>query len=91
MRSNCAILTLTIFLASTIAARAEYVCGLNALGYEYLSLRTGPGTFYPAIRRVPPGAFVVVRDRQEGWAQVELPANVKGWVSKKFLCPGQAP
>ncbi|MGH2341756.1 SH3 domain-containing protein [Segnochrobactraceae bacterium EtOH-i3] len=51
----------------------------------YLSVRTGPGTYYPEISRLPSGRWVHVIDKIGTWRRVRLPDGREGWVYGRYL------
>ena len=74
--------------ASTVAARAEYVCGLNPYGDNFLSLRTGPGTRNAEIARLGPNTVLGILGRRGGWVRVSTRNYGSGWVSGTYVCRG---
>ncbi len=71
--------------ASATPAAAEYVCGLNPYGDNFLSLRSGPGTGYPEITRLGPGAGLAVVRGSGGWLYVRTRYGA-GWVAARYVC-----
>lgn len=75
--------------------RAEFVCGLNPLNHEYLSLRSGGGTQFIEVMRLPPNAPVAITPQQQGctqqtgWLRVAIPpSHIEGCAARQFICPG---
>ncbi len=83
-----AALTILLLLCSSMAVRADYVGGLDPGGDNYLSLRTGPGTKYRALRRLGPDTIVTVLDRDGAWRLIELDDGTRGWAHGDYILPG---
>lgn len=54
---------------------------------ESLNLRGGPGTIYPIVGRVSGGdtLFVLARNKDGSWLEVETPDGEHAWVSADFM------
>jgi hypothetical protein len=74
--------------ASTLAARAEYVCGLNPYGDNYLSLRTGPSSAHEEIDRLGENTVLSVLDSRGPWLYVRSRNSGAGWVHRRWVCGG---
>ena len=75
-----------LMLAVPSPAAAEYVCRLNPYGDNFLSLRTGPGTHYPEIDRLGPGAGLSVLRGSGPWLYVRTQSGEMGWVFSQYVC-----
>ena len=73
-------------LAAPVPASAEYVCRLNPYGDNFLSLRTGPGTHYPEIDRLGPGAGLAVLRGSGPWLYVRTADGATGWGFSQYVC-----
>jgi uncharacterized protein YraI len=74
--------------ATTVAARAEFVCGLDPYGDNFLSMRTGPGTRFPEIARLGENTALGVIGRRGSWLRVSTRVYGSGWVSRSYVCRG---
>jgi uncharacterized protein YraI len=74
--------------ASTVAARADFVCGLDPYGDNFLSLRTGPGTRYAEIARLGENTVLGILGRSGSWLRVSTRNYGSGWVSSSYVCGG---
>jgi hypothetical protein len=74
--------------ASTVAARADFVCGLNPYGDNYLSLRTGPSTRNAEIARLGPNTVLGILGSRSGWLRVSTRNYGSGWVASRYVCRG---
>ncbi|MDI3256633.1 MAG: LCP family protein [Kyrpidia sp.] len=52
---------------------------------EWVNLRSGPGTEYPAVGRVAHGTSFEVLDRQPGWLHIRLADGREGYVSASYV------
>jgi len=69
------------------AARAEFVCGLNPQGDNFLSLREGPDSSFPEITRMGPGTALLVRSQNGAWLYVQIVGdNLAGWAYSRYVC-----
>ncbi len=75
--------------AAAASTPATSVAATVASGTTRLNVRTGPGTGYPVISTVAPGAALTVTARSAAgdWIRVQQPALPlgSGWVSADFL------
>lgn len=74
---------------TTVAAD---VCTYQVRGvYDWLNVRSGPGTNYRVIGRLQPNQYVTGNCRQAGgpgasvWVNVRLASGTWGWASKDYL------
>jgi uncharacterized protein YraI len=75
--------------ASTGAARAEYVCGVNPNGDNFLALRSGPGTGYTEVDRMAERTVLIVIEVRGPWIYVRQDENgLSGWAHRRWICPG---
>jgi uncharacterized protein YgiM (DUF1202 family) len=82
----CIVVTVTL-VGSAIPARADYVCGLNPNGDNFLSLREGPGTQYREVIRMNPGTQLTVRSANGPWLYVEITLDgIVGWAYRRYVC-----
>ena len=72
--------------AGIAAPAAQTDCTPSAVTTASVNMRTGPGTTFPIIRVLPPGALVTVtgRNTDRSWYQVVFNGE-QGWVSADFL------
>jgi hypothetical protein len=49
------------------------------------NVRSGPGTEFAVVGRVPSGERVNLRGRNAGWFEVETAAGVVGWMSDQVM------
>jgi uncharacterized protein YraI len=83
----CAVAALAL-AASMTAARADYVCGLNPYGDNFLSLRTGPGGSFGEIMRMGENTVLAVLGARGPWLRVRLRNGVSGWAHSRWICGG---
>jgi hypothetical protein len=78
-------------LSTAASAHADYVCGLDRLKNEYLSVRIQPAGSAIEVSRLSPGTFVAAEGSpQDGWIKISIPGRPPGgWVPAKNVCPGQ--
>jgi hypothetical protein len=78
-------------LVAAARAQADYVCRLDALNNDYLSVRIQPAGSAIEVARLSPNTFVTVEGSpQEGWVKVSVPGRPPGgWVFARNICPGQ--
>ena len=69
---------------------ADFVCRLNELSKDFLSVRVGPDPGSIELTRLPPEAVVQVVERSpEGvWTKIISPGRPSGWVPADKICPG---
>ncbi len=77
---------LLALVSYAIPAEAAVVCRLNPYGDNFLSLRTGPGSWFPEIDRLGPDTGLSVLSGQGGWLQVQTDSGSKGWVFSRYVC-----
>ena len=77
-------------LAAT-TAQADFVCRLDTLNNDYLSVRVQPAGSAIEVARLSPNTFVTVEGSpQEDWVKVSIPGRPPGgWVFARNICPGQ--
>jgi len=79
----------TAAAAPPAAAASVRLPALVASGSKRLNVRSGPGTAYPVIASLAPGAQLTASARNAGadWIQVEGPALARGlgWASARYL------
>jgi hypothetical protein len=75
-------------VASTVAARAEFVCGLDPYGDNFLSMRTGPGTRFAEVARLGENTVLGILGRRGNWLRVSTHAYGTGWISVSYVCRG---
>jgi uncharacterized protein YraI len=71
-----------------------YVCNLNPLGDNFLSMRAGPDSGYPEILRMPARTKVIILTQQGEWSQVRVHSGGDesiGWANGRWLCTGITP
>lgn len=71
---------------SDLGGFAFYVCKLNPLGDNYLSLRSGPGTSYTEILRMGPNTSLRLMSKQDPWYYVQLRDGIDGWAHSQWIC-----
>ena len=54
-------------------------------GGNALNVRTGPGTSYPRVDRLPNGQIVLVRSTANGWSKILYSGTKIGFVSSQYL------
>ncbi|WP_242823281.1 N-acetylmuramoyl-L-alanine amidase [Thermaerobacter subterraneus] len=50
-----------------------------------LNVRSGPGTGFDVIDRLPEGTVVTLRTKQGGWFEVQAPSGTVGWVAGDYI------
>lgn len=65
-----------------------YVCKLNPNGDNFLSLREGPGTFYPEILRIGGNTVLNFLEVRKPWYHVRMNNGITGWVHSHWICQG---
>ncbi|WP_243149831.1 N-acetylmuramoyl-L-alanine amidase [Thermaerobacter sp. PB12/4term] len=50
-----------------------------------LNVRSGPGTEFDLIDRLPEGTVVHLRTKQGGWFEVQAPSGTVGWVAADYI------
>ncbi len=63
---------------------AQYVKDGVVIG-EGVNLRSGPGVAYARLARLRRGGSLKVLEERGGWLKVELPPDVRLWVSARYL------
>ena len=58
---------------------------------RHLNVRSGPGTGYAVMTRLPGGARLVVTGHSGGWYRVDLGAGRHGWISGNLTLMAPAP
>ncbi|MEP1206579.1 MAG: caspase family protein [Rhizobiaceae bacterium] len=67
------------------------VSGLSAAGFDYLSMRGGPGNKYPELARLREKTKLVVTGKHGDWFQVRPAPSVEGWVNSKYVIAADVP
>jgi uncharacterized protein YraI len=71
------------------AARAEYVCGVNPNGDNFLALRAGPGSNYTEVDRMAERTVLTVLEVRSPWLYVRQDDNgLTGWAHRRWICKG---
>ncbi|MCP3969376.1 MAG: SH3 domain-containing protein [Rhodobacteraceae bacterium] len=74
-----------------LPAAADYVTGLDATGDGFLALRSGPGTGFQMMSKMPPNTVLSVVERHSNWRRVELQDGRWGWAHSRYIAPGNPP
>ena len=72
-------------LTLTTGAMAACVVGVSQYGDNYLSLRTGPGTRYQEIARMPNETNLRILERSGPWRRVRMDNGVTGWAHSRYI------
>jgi hypothetical protein len=69
---------------------ADFVCRLNKLDGDFLSVRVGADPGSIELARLDPGVIVqVVEISPDGvWKKITSPGHPSGWVLANNICPG---
>jgi uncharacterized protein YraI len=88
MSQFCAAAALAL-AASTITAHAEYVCGVNPNGDNFLAQRAGPGSDYTEVDRMAERTVLTVLEVRGPWRYVRQDENgLTGWAHSRWICNG---
>ena len=71
--------------------RKLLVSGLQNAGFDYLSLRKGPGAQHLEIARLREKTKLVVTGKVEGWYRVKPAPSVEGWVKSEYVTAAEVP
>ena len=77
---------LNVTLEPSVAVEPNPVAsGTVATQGENLNLRSGPGTDFPVITKIPNATLLSIQDEQNGFYFVTAPSGQEGWASAAFI------
>lgn len=71
-----------------VSRNVGYVCNLNPMGDNFLSLRTGPGSTYPEILRMDENTIIKILEAQGSWYRTQIHNGTIGWAHRRWICLG---
>ncbi|MEM7425329.1 MAG: SH3 domain-containing protein [Pseudomonadota bacterium] len=74
-----------MLVAQSTPSHAACVVGVAGLSDNYLSLRTGPGSRYREIRRMPNETEFRILQRSGNWRKVRLYDGTVGWAHSSYI------